>query len=76
MNYGAVVIMDMKNYVKECEKQLNNTENYKHLQKDPTATNNELVHNVIKRFENEKLKRKNIAEGLKISSPQTPQFYA
>ena len=28
----------------------NNTENHKHLQKDQTATNNDLVQNVIKRF--------------------------
>ena len=69
---GAVAILDVKDYVKkECQKQLNNTENYKHLQKDPTATNNELVHNVIKRFEHKNLIQKNIAE-LKINSPRTP----
>ena len=27
----ASVILDKKDYVKECERQLNNTENYKHL---------------------------------------------
>ena len=59
---GAVVILDVKNYEKQCERQLNNTENYKHLQKDPTATNNELVRKV----ENEKLAQKNIASGLKL----------
>ena len=56
---GAVVILDVKNYEKQCERQLNNTENYKHLQK---ATNNELVRKV----ENEKLAQKNIASGLKL----------
>ena len=44
---GAVVIMDVKGYVEECERQLNNTGNCNHLQKGPTATNNELVHGVI-----------------------------
>ena len=58
---GAVVILDAKDYVKECGRQLNNTENYKHLQKDPTATNNEIVQSIIKRLENERLIQKNIA---------------
>ena len=73
---GAVVILDVKDYVEECERQLNNTGNYDRLQNGPTATNNELVHSVIKRFETEKLFRKNIAEGLKINSPRNPRFYA
>ena len=38
-------------------------------------TNNELVHSVTKRFENQKLILKNIAEGLKINSLRTLQFY-
>ena len=45
----------VKDYLKERERQLYSTENHKHLQKDPIATNNELVHIVIKRFENEKV---------------------
>ena len=48
---GAVVILDVKEYLEECERQLNNTGNDKCLHKDPTATNNKLVHSVIKRFE-------------------------
>ena len=52
---SAVVILDVKDYLEECERQLDNTGNYKRLQKDPTATNNELLQSVIKRFENEKL---------------------
>ena len=54
-NRSAVVILDVKDYCEECERQLDNTGNYKRLQKDPTATNNGLVQSVIKRFENEKL---------------------
>ena len=72
---GAVVIMDEKNYLEECERQLNNIKNYNCLQKGPTETNNELVHSVIKRLENEKLFSKNIVEALKINSPQNPSFY-
>ena len=54
---GTVVTMDVKDYVEEYERQLNNTGNYNRLQKGPTATNNELVHRVIKRFETVKLFR-------------------
>ena len=68
---GAAVTLDVKGYVKECERQLNNTKNYTHLQKDPTATNNELVHNVTKAFGNQKLIHENIAVGLKINFQQT-----
>ena len=68
---GVAVTLDVKDYVKECERQLNNTKNYTHLQKDPTATNNELVHNVIKTFGNQKLIQENIAEGLKINLQET-----
>ena len=72
---GEVIMLDMKDYVKEWKRQLNKIKSYKHLHKYSTATNNELLHNVIKIFENETLIRNNIAEGLKINSPQTPQIY-
>lgn len=65
----------MKDYAKQCERQVNNTENQKYLQKDSTATNNELAHNVIKRFGSKTLIQKSIAKGLKINSLQTPRFY-
>ena len=32
---GDVVIVDVKDYIKEAERQLNNTENYRKLQEDP-----------------------------------------
>ena len=67
--------MDVKDYVEECERQLNNTGNYNRLQKGPTATNKKLVHSVIKRFETVKLFRKNITEGLKIYSSRNSGFY-
>ena len=72
---SAVVILDVKDYVEECERQLSNTENYNCLQNSPTATNNKLVHSAIKRFETEKLFCKNIAEELKINSLGNPRFY-
>ena len=44
---GAVVIVDVKDYIKEAEQQLNNTENYRKLQEDPTAANMKLVNDTI-----------------------------
>lgn len=73
-NVGAVVILDGKGYVKECERQLNNTKHYRHLQKDSIVRSDKLVHNLIERFENEKLIPQNIAKGLKINSPQNSRF--
>lgn len=73
-NVGAVVILDGKGYVKECERQLNNTKHYRHLQKDSIVRSDKLVHNLIERFENEKLIPQNIARGLKINSPQNSRF--
>ena len=73
-NVGAVVILDGKGYVRECERQLNNTKHYRHLQQDSIVTSNKLVHNLIERFENEKLIPQNITKGLKINSPRNSRF--
>ena len=51
---GAVVIVDVKGYIKEAEQQLNNTENYWKLQEDPRATNMKLVSDTIERFKKKK----------------------
>ena len=60
---GAAVIVDVRDYIKEAERQLNNTENYGKLQEDPTATNIKLVNDTIERFKKQKFI--NVAEGLK-----------
>ena len=46
----AVVIADVKNYIKEAEQQLTNTNIYIKLQEDPTAGNMKLVNDTIERF--------------------------
>ena len=51
--------------------QLHKTENYKRLQKDPATANNELLHSIIKRFENEKLIHKSMAKSLYLSIPNS-----
>ena len=72
---GAVVIVDVKDYIKEAERQLNNTEKYRKRQEDPTATNIKLVNDTIERFKKQKLINEKVAEGLKRNDPKTPKFY-
>ena len=72
---GAVVFMDVKNYINEAHRQLNNKDHYKILNKDPTTTNTKLVNDTIQRFKKEKLLGEKIADDLKVSNPKTPKFY-
>ena len=72
---GAVVMMDLNDYIRETKHQLNDSKNYKVLAKDPTTTNNNLVNQTVDRFTKEQLINENIANGLKNPSPRTPQFY-
>ena len=72
---GAVVILDVEDYIKDAERQLNNKENYRKIICDPTTANNEPIHKVISRFQKENLLSKNISEGLKTENPKTPHFY-
>ena len=48
--YGAAVIVDVKDYIKEAERQLNKTKNYRKLQEVPTTTNMKLVNDTIEKF--------------------------
>ena len=72
---GAAVIVDVKDYLKEAERQLNNTENYRKLQEDPTATNMKLVNDTIERFKKQKLINEKVAEGLKRNGSKTLKAY-
>ena len=64
---GAVIIIDVEDYVKEAEHQLSNKDTYKKLQHDPTPTHTRLAHDTITRFKNDKTITENIAKGLKIA---------
>ena len=70
-----VVIIDVEDYVKEAEHQLNNKDAYKKLQYDPTQTHTRLVNDTISRFKNDKLITENIAKGLQVQQLETPKFY-
>ena len=71
---GAVVVLDVEDYVKVAERQLNNKENYRKINYHPTTANNETIHKVISRFQKENIQSKNI-EGLKTENPKTLHFY-
>ena len=71
---GAVVIMDINDYIREAKRQLNDPRNYKVLAKDPTTTNNDLINQTIDRFTKEQLINENIANGLKIHHLEPSSF--
>ena len=71
----AAVIVDVKDYIKGAEQQLNNTKNYKKRQEDQTATNMKLVNDTIERFKKQKLINEKVSERLKRNGPRTPNFY-
>ena len=73
---GAIVIQDVKLYIKEAERQLNNAENYRPLPNGPTKINNGTVNKTIKRFQKEDLIEGKVPEGLITQNPRIPQFYA
>ena len=55
---GALVIRDVEDYIKEGERQLHNTENYKRLNYNSTTTNNDTVNKIIKTFPKENVMSK------------------
>ena len=72
---GATVIMDVNDYIKEANRQLNDETHYKELQSDPTTTHLRIVNDTIERFKKEKLINEKLANSLKITEARTPLFY-
>ena len=62
---GALVIMDVEDYVKEADRQLNDKKFYKKLPSDPTKMYAECINNSIDQFKNEGLISELVANGLK-----------
>ena len=71
---GAVVIMDVGNYITEAKRQLENEESYKKLQNDPTTVHAEFINKTIERFKHEGLITEKVANGLTSHEPKTPKF--
>ena len=70
---GAVVIMDVKKYINEFNRQLSDKCNYKKLQEDPMLQHSNLVNNTIDWFQKENLLSKKLADGLKSVNPKIPK---
>ena len=71
---GAVVIMDVDDYVKEANRQLDDSTFYKKLPQDPTPIHEERINNTISKFKDEGLITEKVAEGLKTNNPKTSKF--
>lgn len=72
---GAVVILDVKDYIEEAERQISDEHFYKKLSSDPTELHTALVNNAIDNLKNRNLISHKLAEGLKVSNPRTPLLY-
>ena len=71
---GAVVILDVDDYINEANRQLNNKEFYKEVPNDPTELNRKKV-NAIKERKYARLLDKNIATKLEVQEARTLAFY-
>ena len=56
--------MDIDKYISEAQRQLNDKNNYKELQTNPTLQHNKLVNDAVERFKKDKSILTKIADGL------------
>ena len=71
---GAVVIMNVDDYIKEANRQLQDENCYKRITNDPTKLHSERVNNAINDMKNEGLITEKVAKGLTIIDPKTPKL--
>ena len=69
---GAIVIIDVDNYINEANQQINNKEFYKEISNDPTEMK---VNNVIKEIKSARSRDQKIATKLEVQEAKTPVFY-
>ena len=72
---GAVVIQDTENYIKEANRQLNDTTFYKKCEIDLTNIHCEKVNQTVEHFKKSNLIPEKIASMLKCKDPKPPKFY-
>ena len=68
---GAVVFVDLKYYIKEAERQLNNTENYKKTSRRPNSNKHKIRKWFDRKIQKATIINEKVAEGLK----KTKKFY-
>ena len=71
---GALVIMDVADYIKEANRQLSDRKFYKKLPDDPTKMYAERINKAVDKFKDEGLLTEKIANGLKVDNPKTSKF--
>ena len=72
---GAVVIIDVDDYLNEANRQLNNKEFCKEIPNDPTELNRKKVNNAIKELKSAKLLDEKIAKKLEVQEAKALAFY-
>ena len=72
---GAVVILDVKDYLTEANRQLNNTEFYKKIDVNLTETHADTINKVIQNFATSKLLPEQTAKALTVENARTAKFY-
>ena len=72
---GAVVIMDVEDYINEANSQLQKTENYREVDRDLTSEHELIINNTIKQFRNSNLLEPKVADNLITNNSRTPRFY-
>ena len=71
----AVVILDIKDYIDEANRQLNDTNNYEQLDFDPTELHTEKIKSEINNLKNENLLTLRTANSLLEKKIKTPEFH-
>ena len=72
---GALVIMNSKDYLKEGLRQLNDTNYYQKLNKDPAEDHEKLINNTIDDLVSENAINEETASLLRPNKLRTPKFY-
>ena len=70
-----MVILDIKDYIDEANRQLNDTNNYEQLDFDPTKLHTEKIKSVINHLKNEKFLTLRTANSLLEKKIKTPEFH-
>ena len=72
---GEVVIIDVDDYIREANRQFNNTDFYKKIPHDPIESNRNKVNNTINEFKLLKLPDDTDTKNLRTLEARTPNFY-
>lgn len=72
---GALVIWDVKDYIIEARRQLNDQDHYQQLDIDTTETNKQIINKTIERFKGKGYLKDKVADGLISNECKTAKFY-